>query len=178
MQLEQLPDRIPDDAARVVGTHDHLAGARDRLPGDCEHLGRLLVGLGGSATTDGGAGLLAGLGAVWRAPDGAVLEPRPAAMRDLDRVDLDALDARLAEVDIQLACDVTNPLLGPTGAAAVFGPQKGATPEEVPILDGVLAQISAALVAAGAPDVRDLPGAGAAGGLGAALLALHGRRRR
>ena len=139
---------------------------------------RLIVGLGGSATTDGGAGLLAGLGAVWRSADGSELAPTPSALTALDRVDLGGLDRRLAGVEIELACDVTNPLLGPSGAAAVFGPQKGTTPDQVPVLDGVLARITDALAAAGTPDVRDLPGAGAAGGLGAALMAVGGRRRR
>ncbi len=139
---------------------------------------RLIVGLGGSATTDGGAGLLAGLGAVWLGADGAVLSPTPSALRDLDRVDLGGLDPRLGTVVIDLACDVTNPLLGPSGAAAVFGPQKGASPAQVKVLDGVLTRIADSLGKAGAPDVRDVPGAGAAGGLGAAFLALGGRRRR
>lgn len=139
---------------------------------------RLIVGLGGSATTDGGAGLLAGLGAVFHDADGTVLAPRPDALVALDRVDLSGLDPRLAEVGIDLACDVTNPLVGPSGSAAVFGPQKGASPEQVPVLDGLLARLADALVAAGAPEVREVPGAGAAGGLGAALLSLGAHRRR
>lgn len=129
---------------------------------------RLIVGLGGTVTTDGGAGLLAGLGAIWLGVDGTVLDPRPGALLALDHVDLTALDPRLADTTIELACDVTNPLLGPSGAAAIFGPQKGATPEQVPVLDGVLARVADALVAAGRRDVRELPGSGAAGGLGAA----------
>ena len=104
--------------------------------------------------------------------DGTVLDPRPGALLALDHVDLTALDPRLADTTIELACDVTNPLLGPSGAAAIFGPQKGATPEQVPVLDGVLARVADALVAAGCRDVRELPGSGAAGGLGAAFLAL------
>lgn len=139
---------------------------------------RLIVGLGGSATTDGGAGLLAGLGAVFHDADGTVLAPRPDALVALDRVDLSGLDPRLAEVAIDLACDVTNTLLGPSGSAAVFGPQKGASPEQVPVLDGLLARLADALVAAGAPEVREAPGAGAAGGLGAAFLSLGAHRRR
>ena len=139
---------------------------------------RLIVGLGGSVTTDGGAGMLAGLGAVWRAADGRVLTPDPAGLSELDRVDLGSLDPRLRTVHINLACDVTNPLLGPQGAAAVFGPQKGATPEDVPFLDAVLARVADALVAAGCPDVREDPGAGAAGGLGAAFLSVGAQMRR
>ncbi|MBK8447146.1 MAG: glycerate kinase [Micropruina sp.] len=159
-------------AASSIGVADLV---RDALDAGAT---RLIVGLGGSATTDGGAGLLAGLGAVWLAADGAVLAPTPTALAALDRVELSGLDPRLAGVTIDLACDVTNPLLGPSGSAAVFGPQKGATPEQVPVLDGMLARIADALVAAGAPEVREVPGAGAAGGLGAALLSLGGRRRR
>lgn len=139
---------------------------------------RLVVGLGGSATTDGGAGLLAGLGVRWLDADGNALSPTPAGLAALDHADVSGLDPRLAAVAIELACDVTNPLLGTEGAAAVFGPQKGATPGQVPVLDATLARIADALVAAGLPDVRDLPGSGAAGGLGAAFLALGARMRR
>lgn len=139
---------------------------------------RLVVGLGGSATTDGGAGLLAGLGVRWLDADGNALSPTPAGLAALDHADVSGVDPRLAAVAIELACDVTNPLLGTEGAAAVFGPQKGATPGQVPVLDATLARIADALVAAGLPDVRDLPGSGAAGGLGAAFLALGARMRR
>ena len=137
-----------------------------------------IIGLGGSATTDCGAGMLAGLGARWLAADGSELTPDPTALADLDRVDLSGLDPRLGQVTIELACDVTNPLLGPDGSAAVFGPQKGATPDDVGYLDGVLEKVANALVAAGTPDVRDVPGAGAAGGLGAAFLAIGAELRR
>lgn len=148
---------------------------RDALDAGATHV---IVGLGGSATTDGGAGLLAGLGAVWLDADGVALAAHPEALTRLDRVDLTGLDPRLERVEIELACDVTNPLLGPSGSAAVFGPQKGASSEQVPVLDGVLTRIADALVAAGRADVREVPGAGAAGGLGAAFLSLGGRRRR
>ena len=139
---------------------------------------RLVVGLGGSATTDGGAGLLAGLGVRWLDADGNALSPTPAGLAALDHADVSGLDPRLDAVAIELACDVTNPLLGAEGAAAVFGPQKGATPAQVPVLDAALARIADALVAAGLPDVRDRQGSGAAGGLGAAFLALGARMRR
>lgn len=138
---------------------------------------RLIVGLGGSATTDGGAGLLAGLGARWLDAAGRALAPDPTSLTDVHQVDLANLDPRLLRTTIDLACDVTNPLLGPNGSAAVFGPQKGATPDQVPVLDAHLARVADALVAAGAPDVRDRPGAGAAGGLGAAFLSLGARLR-
>jgi len=139
---------------------------------------RLIVGLGGSVTTDGGAGLLQRLGVVLLADDGAALPATPDGLARLARVDLSGLDPRVGPLAIDVASDVTNPLLGRTGAAAVFGPQKGATAEQVPLLEAALTRLADALVAAGAPDVRDVPGAGAAGGLGAAFLWLGGRIRR
>jgi len=139
---------------------------------------RAIIGLGGTATSDGGAGMLAGLGARWLDADGVTMEPWPEELVRLVRVDLTGLDPRLADLAIELACDVINPLLGASGAAAVFGPQKGATPEQVPVLDDMLGRIADALVAAGRPDVRELAGAGAAGGLGAAFLSLGATLRK
>jgi glycerate kinase len=136
---------------------------------------RLLVGLGGSATTDGGAGLLAGLGVRLLDAAGSEVEPSPVGLDRLARVDVSGLEPRLAGLRIDLASDVTNPLLGPLGSAAIFGPQKGATPAQVP--DAVLGSLADALVEAGLPDVRDVPGAGAAGGLGMAFLSLGARLR-
>ncbi len=138
---------------------------------------RLLVGLGGTATCDGGAGLLTGLGLRLLDADARPVRPDPDGLARLASADASGLDRRLTGTQITLACDVTNPLLGPDGAAAVFGPQKGATPEQVPMLDAALARLSDALVAAGLTDVRDRAGAGAAGGLGAAFLALGAVRR-
>jgi glycerate kinase len=138
---------------------------------------QLLVGLGGTATCDGGAGLLAGLGVRFLDRDGRDVRPDPTGLAALASVDASALDRRAVSVPMTLACDVTNPLLGPAGAAAVFGPQKGATPDQVPVLDGVLASVADALVAAGFPDVREVRGAGAAGGLGAAFLSLGAELR-
>lgn len=138
---------------------------------------RLVVGLGGSATNDGGAGLLVGLGARLLAADGTVVPPEPRALHRVASVDLAGLDPRLDGVDVELACDVTSPLLGPAGASAVFGPQKGATPAQVAALDAALAVFADALEAAAGRRVRDVPGAGAAGGLGAAFLALGATRR-
>ena len=119
----------------------------------------IVLGIGGSATTDGGAGLLTGLGA--------------KADRDSATADLSGLDERLGTVELQVACDVSNPLCGPTGAAAVYGPQKGATPEQVQDLDGRLDRYANTLdTQAGRPE-RDTPGAGAAGGVGYALLSIQ-----
>jgi glycerate kinase len=121
----------------------------------------VVLGIGGSATTDGGAGLLRALGAdVDR--DGAV-------------ADLESLDPRLREVDLAVACDVSNPLLGPAGAAAVYGPQKGASPEDVADLDGRLEAYADVLEAAAGRRARDTAGAGAAGGVGFGLLAIQDR---
>lgn len=159
--------------ASTSGVGELIAAALDRLrPG-----GRLVIGLGGSATTDGGAGMLASLGARLLDADGAEIEPSPASLERLARLDTTGLDPRLAAIDIEVACDVTNPLLGPRGASAVFGPQKGAYPEDVERLDAALAHLVDVAAAAGVdPGIAEAPGAGAAGGLGWALLALTGAR--
>ncbi len=132
---------------------------------------RIVVGLGGSATNDGGAGMLAALGLARLDAHGAALPPGGAALRDLDRLD-GRPDPRLAGVELVAATDVDAPLLGLRGASAVFGPQKGATANDVQLLDSALTRWVDALEAHLSVGVRDRPGAGAAGGLGAALLAL------
>ncbi|RMI08794.1 glycerate kinase [Cellulomonas triticagri] len=139
--------------------------------------GRVVVGLGGSATNDGGAGLLVGLGARLLDAAGDPVPPEPRALHRVAAVDLSGLDPRLRDVAVELACDVTSPLLGPDGASAVFGPQKGASPEQIRTLDAALTTLVTALEAAAGRTVRDEPGAGAAGGLGAAFLALGATRR-
>lgn len=148
----------------------------------CLHGGlrRVVVGLGGSATVDGGAGMLQALGA--RFFDAAGVElPAPLTGRDLAdiaTVELSGLDARLADLAVDIACDVDNPLCGPTGAAAVFGPQKGASPSDVMRLDRDLRRLFNLLEDACGRQVADCAGAGAAGGLGAALLlVLHANLR-
>ena len=120
---------------------------------------QVTLGIGGSATNDGGSGILRALG-------GAVTE---------DTVSLDGLDPRLATVELRIACDVTNPLLGERGAAATYGPQKGANPEQVQELDRRLARYADALEAATGRRERETPGAGAAGGTGFGLLSLKDR---
>ncbi len=140
-------------------------------------VGRVVIGLGGSATNDGGAGMLEALGAVLRDGAGGVVPARPDRLRQVASLDVSGLDSRLADVEITLACDVTNPLVGSTGATAVFGPQKGVGAEDVPELDAALAVWAHALEAAVGRSVRSLPGAGAAGGLGVAFLALGAQRR-
>jgi glycerate kinase len=137
---------------------------------------RIVLGIGGSATTDGGAGALAALGIRFINAAGAVLEPLPRALNELAAVDASGLDSRLAATSIAIACDVDNPLLGPSGAAAIYGPQKGAGPSDVAFLDGVLARFAGVAVADGRADLRELPGAGAAGGLGWGLATFAGAR--
>ena len=132
---------------------------------------RIVVGLGGSATNDGGAGMLAALGLQRLDAAGQRLAPGGVALRELARLEGD-LDPRLREVELVAATDVDAPLLGLYGASAVFGPQKGASREAVALLDGALTRWADALEPHLGVAVRDLPGAGAAGGLGAALLAL------
>ncbi len=130
----------------------------------------VVLGIGGSATTDGGTGLLSALGVRFLEPSGGALPPGGAALARLARIDASGLDARLADVALVVASDVTNPLTGPAGAAAVYGPQKGADQDAVVELDAALAVFGLAMEAATGRAVADLPGAGAAGGTGAALL--------
>ena len=134
---------------------------------------RVVVGLGGSGTNDGGAGLLAALGVARTGPAGERLAPGGLALRGVARLEG---WPDLTGVELVAATDVDAPLLGLRGASAVYGPQKGATREQVALLDGALTRWADVLEAHAGRAVRDLPGAGAAGGLGAALLALGARR--
>lgn len=132
---------------------------------------RFIIGIGGSATNDGGAGMVQALGA--RLLDGAGKDlPFGGGQLDaLTRIDVSAMDPRLKECRIEVACDVDNPLVGPKGASAVFGPQKGATSDMVRRLDANLARYAERIEVDLGVAVADLPGAGAAGGLGAAMVA-------
>ena len=133
-------------------------------------LRRIIVGLGGSATNDGGAGMARALGVRFLDAQGRELPEGGAALAQLARIDLGGIDPRLSQTEILVACDVDNPLTGPRGATAVYGPQKGATPEMVRELDAALARHALVARQATGRDVADVPGAGAAGGLGAGLL--------
>lgn len=137
----------------------------------------LVVGLGGSANTDGGSGLLRALGARLTDAGGAQLPPGGGPLGEVHEVDLSGLDPRLAEVELIAATDVDNPLLGPHGTAAVYAPQKGADDSDVAALDAALARWSQRLGAATGREAAALPGAGAAGGVGFALLSLGARVR-
>ena len=150
--------------ASTFGTGELMKAALDA------GLRRLVVGIGGSATNDGGTGMARALGARFLDAEGRDLPEGGAALARLARIDLSGLDPRLAEASILVACDVDNPLCGPRGASAVYGPQKGATPEMVAELDGALTVLATVATAVTGRDIALSPGAGAAGGLGAGLL--------
>jgi glycerate kinase len=135
---------------------------------------RVLVGIGGSASTDGGLGLVQALGARVRDASGAEVGPGGAGAASAATLDLTGLHPGLAAAHIEVACDVDNPLTGPEGAAAVYGPQKGADPDQVRQLDAALAHWADVVAAATGHDHRADPGAGAAGGVGFASVAIIG----
>ncbi|PZP23681.1 glycerate kinase [Pseudomonas kuykendallii] len=139
---------------------------------------RIILGLGGSATNDGGSGLLRALGVRFLDAEGRELEEGGAALARLDRLDVDGLDARLAQVSVEVAADVDNPLCGPRGASAVFGPQKGATAQQVQELDAALRRFGEVAARALGEDHAEYPGVGAAGGLGFAARAFLAARFR
>ena len=143
---------------------------------------RIVLGVGGSASTDGGAGLLQALGARVLDTSGEPVRPGGAGLREVAALDLTGLDRALCPAgypaDIILAADVDNPLTGPDGAAEVYGPQKGASPAEVAALDAGLRRWAAVVAAAVGRDWSRTPGAGAAGGVGFAALAVLGATRR
>jgi glycerate 2-kinase len=130
-----------------------------------------IIGIGGSATNDGGAGMVQALGGRLLDKNGAEIGHGGGALSNLDSIDLSQLDVRLKNVNIKVACDVDNPLTGPRGASAVYGPQKGATPELVKQLDDNLTHFANIVELVLEKPFRDIPGSGAAGGLGAGLIA-------
>lgn len=132
---------------------------------------RIIVGIGGSATNDGGAGAMTALGVRFLDSHGAEIPPGAAALARLASIDTSDFRFPKDKIAVEVACDVTNPLCGPNGASAVFGPQKSAEPEMVGTLDAALAHYADVLKRDLGKDVADLPGAGAAGGLGAGLAA-------
>ncbi|MDQ0717343.1 glycerate kinase [Streptomyces luteogriseus] len=140
----------------------------------------IVFGVGGSATTDGGAGMLSALGARFLDADGEPVPPGGGGLAELATADLSGLDPRLAEVELVLASDVDNPLTGPKGAPAVYGPQKGASPDDVEALDTALAHFAKVLEGPAGPKAAEYaasPGAGAAGGIGYGALLLGARFR-
>ena len=152
----------------TAGTGEMLREALDR------GYTRVVVGLGGSATNDGGAGFATALGARFLDSAGNPLPPGGSALARLDRIETGSMHAGLADATIIAATDVTNPLCGPDGASAIFGPQKGANPDVVQELDASLANYARVVARDLERDVSEHPGAGAAGGLGAGLMAFTG----
>ena len=136
--------------------------------------GRIIVGLGGSATNDGGAGMVAALGARFLDADGNDLPTGGAALAALETIDISGLDPRLAAASVLAAADVTNPLCGPEGASLMYGPQKGASQEVAVELDAALFRYADIIERDAGVPVLTAPGAGAAGGLGAGLIAFAG----
>ncbi|SDG54011.1 glycerate kinase [Propionivibrio dicarboxylicus] len=150
--------------ATTYGTGELLRAALDA------GLRKIIIGIGGSATNDGGAGMARALGVRFIDAAGKELPDGGSALARLAAVDLSGIDPRLGESDILVACDVDNPLCGPRGASAVFGPQKGATPALVAELDAALWHFATIAQAATGRTVAETAGAGAAGGMGAGLL--------
>lgn len=151
--------------ATTYGTGELLKAALDQ---GCK---KMIIGIGGSATNDGGAGALMALGASFKNADGEEIVLGGGALKELAEIDLSEFDKRIYDVEIIVACDVTNPLTGETGASHVYGPQKGATPEMVEMLDSALGNFATVSKELLGEDYSVCPGAGAAGGLGFALLA-------
>ncbi len=161
-------DQLDPRRASTYGTGQLIRHALDA------GVTRILVGVGGSATNDGGAGMAEALGAVLLDDHGRRLPPGGAALADLALIDTAGLDPRLADVEMRVLCDVRNPLLGFEGASAIYGPQKGADAACVAELDRALANFAAILERDLDARVADVPGAGAAGGLAAGLMACCG----
>ena len=160
---------VPDEKRDAKNASSYGTGEviRAALDAGCK---KLLIGIGGSATTDGGTGALSALGIRFLDINKNALPPGGAALRDLDSIDIFGLDARLRDCEITVLCDVTNPLCGAQGAAHIYGPQKGASPGDVKILDLALRHYADVTAKTKKRDLRDFPGAGAAGGMGFGLL--------
>lgn len=150
--------------ATTYGTGELIKAALDR------NIKKIIIGIGGSATNDGGAGMAQALGVKFLDHSGQELPVGGAALADLATIDMSHIDKRLAETTIMVASDVDNPLCGERGASAVFGPQKGATPAMVKELDQALDHYAQVAKTVTGKDVKNFPGAGAAGGLGAGLM--------
>ena len=132
---------------------------------------KLIIGIGGSATNDGGAGVAQALGARLLDAEGKPIGWGGGALANLEKIRIEGIDERLPRLEVKVGSDVSNPLCGPEGASAVYGPQKGATPEMVETLDKALAHYAEVIARDLKVDVKNRPGAGAAGGLGAGLMA-------
>lgn len=155
-------------AASTFGTGQLIRSALDM------GVGSIIVGIGGSATVDGGTGMAAALGAEFLGENGEPVEPRGGTLEHISRISMENIDPRLEHVDIKVACDVDNPLTGEQGAARVFGPQKGASPDMAVQLERGLKNLAERIRQDLGTDIEQEPGSGAAGGLGGGLMAFAG----
>jgi glycerate kinase len=168
---------LPDDQRDPMRTTTYGTGELIRAGLDLG-VKQINVGIGGSATNDGGIGMAQALGARFLDPDGRELPGIGASLNQIAVIDLSGLDGRIEATRFEAVCDVDNPLCGPRGAAAVYGPQKGAGPAQVEALDRGLMNLAAVIRQQMGREVADMPGAGAAGGLGAGLHAFLGAELR
>ena len=164
---------VPRDKRNPMLTTTYGTGELIRIALD-KGCRKLIVGIGGSATVDGGAGMAQALGVRLLDKNGNDIPKGGGGLEHLDHIDVTSLDPRIIETTTIVACDVDNPLVGPRGAPEVFGPQKGATPEMVKILDKFLDRYADIIKCDLGIDIKNIPGAGAAGGLGAGLMAFLG----
>lgn len=163
--LPLIKDRLDPKQATTFGVGELILDA-------IKHNARkIILGLGGSATNDGGCGMAAALGVKFFNKQGRSFIPTGGTLLDIEKIDMSMLDEGIKQIDFVSMCDVDNPLCGQCGAAAVFGPQKGATPEMVDFLDKGLAHLATKIKEALGIEIKDLAGAGAAGGLGAGSVA-------
>ncbi len=156
--------------ATTYGTGQLMSDAADR---GCT---KIILGIGGSATNDGGTGMARALGVRFLDADDNDLPEGGAALAELEKIDMFGFDTRFDAIDIEVACDVNNTLCGENGASAVYGPQKGATPEVIKQLDSALLNLSGVVAHYLGKDILSLPGSGAAGGLGGGLVAFTGAK--
>lgn len=168
--LPLVQDVTPDTVmnSTTYGTGQLIASALDK---GCR---KIYIGIGGSATNDGGIGMLQALGVSFLDADNREVGFGGKYLDKIARIDISNLDPRIRETELVVMSDVTNPLCGENGAAVVYSPQKGATEEEIAILDKGLAQFAELICQMNLPDIRNLPGAGAAGGLGGGLVSFLG----
>lgn len=172
LPLLRLGERSPRNTS-TKGTGELVAAALERGSS------KIIMGIGGSATNDGGRGMAEALGARFFDKEGELLkQPGGGALAELADIDISHLHPKLASTEFIIACDVDNPLTGPKGASAVYGPQKGATPADVEFLDAALANYAKVIREKLGKDIDAVPGAGAAGGLGAGLMAFCGAKLR
>jgi glycerate kinase len=168
----RLMDRNELDPLKAssIGTGDLIGAALDR------NVERIILGMGGSATVDGGTGILQALGVRFLNADGQMLKNLPGSLTDLAAIDMEGLDPRLGKIELTVLCDVANPLTGPHGAAAVFGPQKGASERDVQQLDACLQQLARVIQTQTGRALSTLPRAGTAGGAAGGLYGVLGAR--